>query len=81
MFFRKQSVRESNVNVRFGVEWREGVWHRCRPVRFHHCMQILTEDGSGDRRRRGTQSGRRGMRRVQEMDRVRKREGRRGRVG
>lgn len=36
VFFRKQSVRESNVNVRFGVEWREGVWHRCRPVRFHH---------------------------------------------
>lgn len=56
VFFRKQSVRESNVNVRFGVEWREGVWHRCRPVRFHHSAckfwprtAAATEDGEGHR--------------------------------
>lgn len=56
VFFRKQSVRESNVNVWFGVEWREGVWHRCRPVRFHHSAckfwprtAAATEDGEGHR--------------------------------
>lgn len=56
VFFRKQSVRESNVNVRFGVEWREGVWHRCRPVRFHPSAckfwprtAAATEDGEGHR--------------------------------